>query len=76
MPQTAIIGKTERQALPLPSLAMIDALLKKAVVPEAVPVKEASRSHRHNAKADIPEADEAMPLLCGKLFCVSILRWY
>lgn len=59
-------------ALPLPSLARKDAFLNDSSS-EAFPEKIPSRCIRHFATAPKPEAELAIPELCGNVFSVLIM---
>lgn len=73
LPQTTSPGYIDLQALPDPNLAKKEAFLKKKSF-----FKEESSffsiSMIHKAKALMEEAEEAIPLLCGKVFSVSITK--
>ena len=73
VPHTIIGPCVLRQALPEPSRAKNDILLILSSSDNELSC--ASKSTKHAAKAAIEDADEAMPLLCGKVFWEVIANW-
>ena len=72
-PQTTTFPFTLRHALPEPNLAKKEAFwLKKSSFISGF--KAFSKLIIFIDKAAIPEAEEAMPELCGKVFSVSIIK--
>ena len=71
-PQKLIPPYKLLHALPEPILEINDAFLKKKS--SLMEVSSFSKLIIHNDKALIPLADDAIPLLCGKLFELEIVR--
>src|SRR5665647_2685820 len=67
-PQVTRPPYTEREALPEPSRAIVEALRKNSSLPIFWPVTCSSMLTRQRAKAAMEEADEAIPVEWGKLF--------
>ena len=66
------------QALPDPNRARKEAFLLKYSSVISVPKfrdSNFSKLMKFTANAAIPDADEAIPELCGKVFLVSIVKW-
>lgn len=70
-PDTANSGYTDLQALPLPSLAISDAFRSRASSGWKID-SVCWRLHRQSASADIPEAEEAIPLLWKRVTTIDV----
>ena len=73
--QTTKLPSILRQALPDPNRAKKEAFLLKNSF-DISGFNCCSTCIKHNAKALIPDAEEAIPELCGNVFDVSITKWY